>query len=295
MTLAAPSSLTAPLDWLQIDRSEAAELVAAYPADPGIRREIDRAATAIANSVGDDDHRPTLLEPPAEWGAAARYFVAHACLAAIDEVRRFHRDHGIPAEVSRDSLGALALNLGRHRRIYGVGGLDGPEWVIDVWRGLTYRLGRLVFRREMVGRVVAAASGHPAAEPAVSIHVPIGGRMDPVDCEVSLSRASGFFHRHFPDEYSGIGQLIGHCRSWLLDPQLTDYLPRTSNIIDFGRRFRLTEDADPGDRSIVRWVFETADPADASLLRPTTALEEAILGHLAAGGHWQVRLGWLRL
>ncbi|WP_152361554.1 acyltransferase domain-containing protein [Microlunatus speluncae] len=290
-----PDWVTASLDWLGVPAVEAAELADSFPDDPGIRREIVAAGEAIAASIGIDRTRPKLIEPPAEWGAAGRYFVAYACLSVIEEVRRDHRDHGVPDAISAHSLNALSLNLERHRRIYGIGGLDGPAWVIDVWRGLIFRLGRLDYKREPVGPVAGAASRRPAEQPGLSVHIPIGGRLDPGECDASLARTAAFFRRHFPAEYAGLDLIIGHCRSWLIDPQLADHLPVTSNIVDFGRRFMITADATPGDREIVRWVFEAADPTDLAALTPTSRLERAVLDHLTAGHHWNIAFGWLHL
>ncbi len=290
-----PDWVTAPLDWLGVPAVEAAELADSFPDDPRIRREILNAGEAIAASIGINGDRPELIDAPAEWGAAARYFVAYACLSVIEEVRRDHRDHGVPEAISAHSLNALSLNLERHRRIYGRGGLDGPAWVIDVWRGLIFRLGRLDYKREPVGPVAGAASRRPAEQPGLSVHIPIGGRLDPADCDASLARTGAFFRRHFPEEYAGLDPIIGHCRSWLIDPQLADHLPVTANIVDFGRRFMITDDATPGDREIIRWVFEVPDPTDLAALRPTSKLEHAVLDHLAAGGHWQIAFGWLHL
>lgn len=290
-----PDWVTARLDWLDVPDDEAAELVDSFPDDPGIRCEIIRAGEAIAASIGDHGDRPALIDPPAEWGAAARYFVAYACLSVIEEVRRDHHDHGVPDAISAHSLNALSLNLERHRRIYGVGGLDGAAWVIDVWRGLIFRLGRLDYRREPVGPVAGVASGRPADEPGLSVHIPIGGSLDPAECDASLERAAPFFRRHFPDEYAALDPIIGHCRSWLIDPQLADHLPAASNIVAFGRRFMITDDAAPGDQEIVRWIFEVPDPADLAALQAKTALERAVLDHLAAGHHWQISFGWLPL
>ncbi|GAB3745218.1 acyltransferase domain-containing protein [Microlunatus parietis] len=290
-----PDWVTARLDWLGVPAAEAAELVASFPSDPGIRREIVRAGEAIAASIGDHDHRPVLPEVPEDWGAAGRYFVAYACLSVIEDVVRDHRDHGVPDPISAHTLNALSLNLERHRRIFGTGGLDGPAWVIDVWRGLIFRLGRLDYRREPVGAVAGAATGRPADEPGLSVHIPIGGPLDPAECDASLARTAAFFRRHFSDEYPANRPIIGHCRSWLLDPQLADRLPADSNIVRFGRRFMTTDDAEPGDRETVRWVFETPDPDDLQALRPTTRLEHAVLDHLADGGHWRIQFGWLIL
>jgi len=99
-----------------------------------------------------------------------------------------------------------------------------------------------------------------------------------------------FFGEHFPEEPVG----IAHCRSWLLDPQLAEYLPE-SNIVAFARRFHLVPAAELGDQAIVRWIFEASDPTDLASLRPVTTLERSVVRHLRAGRHWRIELGWLTL
>src|SRR5699024_10463626 len=56
---------------------------------------------------------------------------------------------------------------------------------------------------------------------------------------------------HFPEL-----PLLGlHCASWLLDPQLAEDLPPSSNIVAFGRRWQLTEEEKPGDADVLFFVF----------------------------------------
>ncbi|AQZ64596.1 unnamed protein product [[Actinomadura] parvosata subsp. kistnae] len=64
--------------------------------------------------------------------------------------------------------------------------------------------------------------------------------------------------------FADLGRLVAvhmTCGSWLLDDQLRAYLPAGSHILAFQRRFRL--------------------------------LERAVADHLAAGGTWYGRVGWL--
>jgi hypothetical protein len=82
--------------------------------------------------------------------------------------------------------------------------------------------------------------------------------------------------------------------SWLLDPQLTEYLPPTSNIVRFQRRFELTQEAAPGDDAVFRFVFER-ETVDPRAVRQRTTLDRAIVAHLRAGRHWHERFGWLAL
>ncbi|WP_240670751.1 hypothetical protein [Actinoplanes solisilvae] len=107
---------------------------------------------------------------------------------------------------------------------------------------------------------------------------------------LALDRARAFFPRHFPGErYTAFS-----CGSWLLDPQLLEYLPDDSNIARFQRRFELEpyeppEGLDP-DVEVLRFAFRSlSTPLDR--LPRRTVLQRAIADHLRAGRHWQWRRG----
>ncbi|HVX46228.1 MAG TPA: acyltransferase domain-containing protein [Mycobacteriales bacterium] len=242
-------------------------------------------AATFKNTIGDRDIRPDLPEAPDP------FFYAHVCLALLPAVRAYHRERGVPDPISWASLAALGNNLARHRRIYGAGGLDGPQWAVRVFRGLVFRIERLVFERTRLGPEVAEATGANENDDALGIHIPPGGPLDPAGCDAAFTAAVEFFTRHFPEDRLG----RAHCRSWLLDPQLAEYLPPTSNLARFAGRFQLVPAGYTDDRSIVRWVFEVADPSDLDALEPVTTLERAIVEHLRAGRHWRIELGRLDL
>ncbi|TMG50253.1 MAG: hypothetical protein E6H89_11275 [Chloroflexi bacterium] len=84
------------------------------------------------------------------------------------------------------------------------------------------------------------------------------------------------------------------CTSWLLDPQLAEYLAPDSNIVRFGRRFTLVGDGYDGDADVLRFVFHRIAPRIDDLPQRTT-LERAIVAHLRAGSHWRNRTGWVEL
>jgi GNAT-like C-terminal domain len=84
------------------------------------------------------------------------------------------------------------------------------------------------------------------------------------------------------------------CGSWLLDPQLLEYLPEDSNIVRFQRRFELEPYEEPegldADVEVLRFVFRTlTTPLDQ--LPRRTVLQRAIVDHLKAGRHWYWRSG----
>ena len=272
----------ATLDQLGVLPADRRDLIEARP-DPDLVQE---SAVRILVTFGQRDSAPALPQ------GTDSYFAAHVCLALLPHIRSYHRSRDIPDDVSWATLRVLADNLARHRRIYGVGGLDGSRWVVRVYRGLAYRLGRLVFECAHVGPPLAAV--RPDLGPlddALGVHVPSSGPLIPAECDEAFSRAVRFFGEHFPEQVLG----PAHCHSWLLDPQLADYLPAQSNIVRFASRFRLLPNDDENDRAIVRWVFESADPANLDALTAKTSLERAVLGHLRAGGQWRERRGWLEL
>ncbi|HEY1969311.1 MAG TPA: acyltransferase domain-containing protein [Pseudonocardia sp.] len=277
------------LNFLAVPADEREELLASAPGNPADRLAVRRAADAVAEALRSAE--PRLPGPPVGYRAPAHYFYAHVCLALLPEARRFHHLLGIPEEISRHSFQAFSDNLRRHRRIHRRGGLDGPEWVLRVFHGAVYRLGRLNFERATLGDTLASVTGGAADNPAIGVHIPSGGPLLRTQCLDSLSAAAEFFPRHFPHEPVS----IAHCRSWLMDVQLADYLCAESNIVSFLRLFTTCDDPQPGDEAIVWWVFQVPDPQNWRSLQPRTRLQHAVLEHLHAGRHWRVDLGWRSL
>jgi hypothetical protein len=192
-------------------------------------------------------------------------------LAVVPAVRAYHRERGIPDDVSLDSLRGLGLGLAESRRELGRRGFTKAWWLTLHFRGALYRLGRLQFDRSDEG---------------LGVHVPANGPLDPAAVDDSLAHAREFFPRHFPGERN----TRFRCRSWLLDPQLAEYLGEDSNVVRFGRRFRLTDELYAED--IVRFVYGRVEgPPETWPQR--TALERAIVAHLRAGRQWHTRLGFI--
>ena len=125
---------------------------------------------------------------------------------------------------------------------------------------------------------------------ALGIHIPETGSLSPEACDDSIQRARAFFARHFSEEE----YRLATCGSWLLDPQLADYLPETSNIIRFQRRFQIMPVSWDGDRDMFRYVFGRPT-IQLDGLPQETALQRAIVQHLRSGRHWVGRSGWFRL
>ena len=139
-------------------------------------------------------------------------------------------------------------------------------------------------------RAAHVADAFREGEPTLGIHIPESGPLTPEACDDSLAQARPFFSRHFPETPTR----LAICTSWLLDPQLAEYLAPDSNIVRFGRRFTLVGDGYDGDADVLRFVFHRIAPRIDDLPQRTT-LERAIVAHLRAGKHWRNRTGWVEL
>ncbi|MEV1116115.1 acyltransferase domain-containing protein [Actinosynnema sp. NPDC049800] len=278
-----PAKADAPaiLDRLAVRPDDAAEIMAGWP-DPGsplwtpeLRWLLDRSIALVRADLGGHGWLPPGPELPRERGLAWRHLYAYAYLALTGVVRGYHRDHGIADAVSWATLADLGRNLAIDRRMRGEGWPVMQSWLTLHARGSVYELGRLQ---------------HQRGDGAVDLHVPESGPLTPEAVDESLDEARAFFPRHFPDEHF----TAFACGSWLLDPQLREYLPEDSNIVRFQRRFDLEPYEEPegldADVEVLRFAFRTlTTPLDQ--LPRRTALQRAIVDHLKAGHHWQWRRG----
>lgn len=265
--------------------------------DRDLRWLVERCARTVVAGIGAVDEPCELPALPADLAAVGRYLYVFVFVAALPHIQAYHARRGIPPDVSRRTLADLGRAMAVHRRWYGTGGMRHPFWLKYHFRGEMYQLGRLQFQRARLGSRTGhavAAGGLPLGpgDPTLEIHVPdFSGPLTPAACDESVARARDFFARHFPDETYRVATI----HSWLLDRQLRDYLPETSNVVRFQDRFRPGyEPTEPADTDPVRFVFGNPDLPLDTLPRRTT-LERAIADHLLDGGHWYLANGWFPL
>jgi hypothetical protein len=264
---------------------------------------LERSYHQLRRGIGRPDDAGWLPSLPSELGAQGRCFWVFVFLAAAGDVHRWHSEQGIDDGVSWSTLADLGRHVGRYRRRNGATGLDSQFWLGLHFRGSLYALGRLQFnpfslRTGMAGPLFwyegeaaeALGPGFQPGDPALGVHVPAGTPLAPAACDESFEAARTFFHRHLPAHASRVAT----CTSWLLDEQLADYLPPTSNIVRFQRRFELVPGAREDDDEVFRFVFDRV-PRSPDDLSPRTELERALVRHVRDGGHWRLRTGWLEL
>jgi len=197
--------------------------------------------------------------------------LAQSFVARIPDLQARHRALGLSDEESRATLQALPRHVALHRVCGGEPGGWWVEWIEMIWEGKLSELGRLQFEDH----------GHGVLD----VHIPETGLpLDPAACDAAFARAREVYPSHHSAQ----------CTSWLLDPQLLEYLPGDSNIVRFQQRFELEPYEEPegldADVEVLRFAFRTlTTPLDQLARR--TVLQRAIVDHLKAGRHWYWRRG----
>lgn len=278
-----PAKADAPeiLTRLAVQADDAAEIMAGWPAEgsplwtPELRWLLDRSTALVRADVAGHGWLSPGPELPRDRGPAWQHLYVYVFLALTDVAMQYHRDHDIPEAVSWASLADLGRNLAVDRRMRREGWPVMQSWLTLHFRGSLYELGRLQ---------------HQRGDTAIGLHIPDAGPLTPDAVTASLTEARAFFPRHFPDEH----YTAFSCGSWLLDPQLREYLPETSNIIRFQQRFDIEPYEEPegmdADVEVRRFVFrDLTTPLDQ--LPRGTLLQRAVITHLQSGRHWQWRTG----
>jgi hypothetical protein len=271
--------------------------------DPELWWLLERAYHLIVRSIGDWDAATPLPSLPSHLGVQGRCFWIFVFLAAAPAIHQWHCERGVNELISWDTLADVGRHVARFRRRTGLTGLDSQFWLALHFRGALYALGRLQFnpyrlREGQAGplfwyddqQAERRGSAFQRGQPTLGVHIPFGEPLDPMACDRSFQAAAPFFREHFPAAASRLAT----CTSWLLDEQLADYLPPTSNIVRFQRRFGLVPGAREDDDTTFLFVFDRGLAALDDLV-PKTRLEHALITHVRNGGHWYMRTGWLEL
>jgi hypothetical protein len=205
-----------------------------------------------------------------------------ALFVTAPEAAAFHASRGVPEDVSAATLADLGQQVHVHRLTYGEFGLHTHHWVNLVWSGFLYRLGRLQFTLAL-----EQPDGRP--EWVLSTHVPGDGPLPPTTVDESFAAAAAFFPAHLPDYPTR----WFHCRSWLLDPTLSELLPE-SNLAAFQRRWSVYGHPEPGEEDLLFFVFQRRRQVEPTSLPTDTALRRMAADRLVSGRGWNVFNGKLR-
>lgn len=301
--LQVPEDAEALMAYCGVDAADRQEMLATRP-DPDRDPEWWAIASALAGEVERDlglavpstGFRGWPAVPP-EASAVGLFANAWALLANVPRLLKLHAERGVPESVTVATVAALGGVMGTHRQVFGRAGVGlMPLWGPPLrFRGADFEIGRHDYTRTQLG-LGDGVSGH-----LLLIHIPPIGPLDVQESEESVATAIESFKRWYPEEpVSGLA-----CHSWLLDPQLAEYLRPDSNIIRFQQRFDLLpplppEDPSEGDRELMRLGLHLSVPDDAltdedlASVPQDTTLQRAFVTHLRGGRHWYGRTGMLK-
>ena len=263
---------------------------------PGIWWLLERAVHSVVRTIGEIAAPPNFPVLPRELGELRRYFYFYVLVAVKPHTLAYHRQLGITEETSRRTLVDIGRKMSVHRKNYGKGGIDAPGWLTHHMRGQLYQLGRLQYERvhldeRLRASINDAGFAFGADDVALSVHITdFSGPLSPAACDASFAQVKPFFDRYFPDTPARIAV----CISWMLDPQLDEYMSPRANIIQFKNRFHLAYVPEPNNRGIQQFVFGMLD-AEIDELPQATSLERAVVEHIVSGKHWRGGAGWTRL
>ena len=115
-------------------------------------------------------------------------------------------------------------------------------------------------------------------DPMLAVHIPAVDPLDYDECRAAIEQARDFFPKYCPEfKFKGFV-----CGSWLLDPTLQDFLPKTSNIVRFQSLFNLYPSPDGNDWQTRERVFGDPDlPLDQVPLK--TSLQRIVHDQILNG------------
>lgn len=291
LSLPAGAELRAVLTRTRVQPIDADEIVAAVPtaeSQPDVWWLLRHVGPALGGGIDSGTPMPSL---PYRLGPVARYFYVYAIVSVIPRLLNLNRARGIDDEITWTTLGDLGEKIGVHRRMRGVGGLDRQHWLGRQCRGDLHQLGRLQFEVTTIGQRAGTGPAWRVGDPAIGVHIPeSGGPLSSRACDDAFTEMRRFFGRHYPDHPA----TIATCASWLLDPQLVEYLSASSNIPAFQGRFDVPHDqpaTNPADAAVLDFVFRRPPHVDLDALPQDTSLRRAVVAHLRDGRHWYAPTG----
>lgn len=264
--------------------------------DPRLADWVGGTADAIRAAVGHRSPPPPLPPRPDGETDTVAYLPVLAFARALPTTLGWAEGRGLPPAVVAATMRDVGRMLVRSRQWFGPPGL-GDElggWLTRHLVGSILEVGRLQHERTTSGIrtgewLVAERADWMPGETVVNLHIPDSGPLAPAAVGESLRAANTLLRKRFPEDRLR----VRICVSWLLDPQLTHYLPESSNIVAFQRLFRVgPAKDDDGDAAVRKFVFENS-PAPVEDLPQRTALERAVVSHWRAGRHWRVHVGRL--
>ena len=159
-----------------------------------------------------------------------------------------YRELGIPENILLDTLGDLVVWAKTWHCVKSSLHLGELNWLSRHLSAKLFKIGRLQFCLGTAEEDLEKF-GVKIGDNVIEIHIQGEGKLDTEECKKSISEAKLFFAKYFPDyKYK-----VFTCHSWLIDEDLKEYLPETSNIIKFGNMFYRAKNYD--SNALLRYIF----------------------------------------
>jgi hypothetical protein len=262
--------------------------------DADLAEWVDRTAVDLRAAMGEPSPPPALTARPEGDPEVVAYLPVVAFAEVLPATLAWADHVGLAPNLVAATMRDVGRMLQRNRVWFGSLGL-GDElagWLPRHLVGSILEIGRLQHERCTPGMrtsawFLAEGADWSPGELGVNLHIPEAGPLEPGAVRESLRAGRTVMRRRFPDQRLR----VRYCISWLLDPQLLEYLPETSNIAQFQRMFRVgPAKDDDGDSSVRKFVFgNPAGPVES--LPQRSSLERAAVAHWRAGRHWRVHVG----
>lgn len=215
------------------------------------------------------------------FGMLPLYVIAYMA----DYALKYNTSRGIPKEITVATLKDANIWIENYRTQFHEDGIAAFPWLCNHCLGDLFRLGRLQFRIEK------SHKGIPG-EYAIETHIAQGEPLDADACLESFAAAKEFFKKYYP-EYSPECFM---CDSWLLNPNLTDILPESSNIVKFMRFWTpVPFESDNSALAIERIFGFGFDANDIANAPEDTSLQRKLKAYLLAGGNMDITLGYRKI
>jgi len=175
------------------------------------------------------------------------------------------------------------------RDVYGV---DGIRFTLMIWcsifmRGEIIGCGRLQYE---VGTCVAKRILPHVEKGTVCayIHIPGGTKLTKEAVLASLRQAKEDVARYYPETKGA--ELVFCTQTWLLSPEIREFLSEESNILHFQKLFRIV-DTIPGNGPFLDFLFRAPGETHYERLPEDTSLRRTVKKVLMEGKNLQMGVG----